>query len=461
VIGNPPYIRIQTMKEWAPTEVEFYKERYVSASKGNYDIYVVFVERGLSLLNQRGRLGFILPHKFFNAQYGRPLRELIAKGKHLSHVVHFGDQQVFSGATTYTCLMFLDKAGAKQVDVRKVIDLSEWQASGAATSGHVPAKSMTGEDWNFAVGLEGSLFGRLAAMPVKLGTVAARIYQGPITSADTVMLFKESRPSARTAVTEVLSKELGRWVELESSILRPVVRSGDIGRYHAVASAYVLFPYHIAEGTAELISATELRERYPLAWAYLSANKGLLQDREHGSFKDARWYRFGRTQNLGAWERSKLMVPYMVSRLSAYLDLSEDLYFINVTTGGYGLVTDSPMGLIYLCGLLNSTLLDFQFRRLASRFHGGYYAANKQYIEQLPIRAIDFSDPADAARHARMVELVNLMLELHKHLAAARTEADRELYTRQITATDREIDALVDELYGLTEEEIAIVEGQS
>uniref|UniRef100_UPI0035AF6D88 Eco57I restriction-modification methylase domain-containing protein n=1 Tax=Promineifilum sp. TaxID=2664178 RepID=UPI0035AF6D88 len=101
VIGNPPYIRIQALKEWAPVEVEYYKRAYRAAGKGNYDIYVVFVERGLELLNERGRLGFILPHKFFNAQYGAPLRGVIAAGKHLSGVVHFGDQQVFAGATTY------------------------------------------------------------------------------------------------------------------------------------------------------------------------------------------------------------------------------------------------------------------------------------------------------------------------------------------------------------------------
>ncbi|MBU2053840.1 MAG: Eco57I restriction-modification methylase domain-containing protein, partial [Proteobacteria bacterium] len=112
VIGNPPYIRIQTMKEWAPLEVEFYKTAFASAGKGNYDIYVAFVEKGLGLLNAKGRLGFILPHKFFNAQYGESLRNLLAKGKHLSEVVHFGDAQIFTGATTYTCLLFLDKAGS-------------------------------------------------------------------------------------------------------------------------------------------------------------------------------------------------------------------------------------------------------------------------------------------------------------------------------------------------------------
>ncbi|MHB8094151.1 MAG: Eco57I restriction-modification methylase domain-containing protein, partial [Candidatus Aminicenantales bacterium] len=78
VIGNPPYIRIQTMKEWAPAEVELYKKLYKSAASGNYDIYVVFVEKALSLLNKSGRMGFILPHKFFNSQYGEPLRGIIS-----------------------------------------------------------------------------------------------------------------------------------------------------------------------------------------------------------------------------------------------------------------------------------------------------------------------------------------------------------------------------------------------
>src|SRR6266480_5242423 len=152
VIGNPPYIRIQALKEWAPLEVEYYKKAYKAAGKGNYDIYVVFVERGLSLLNKYGRLGFILPHKFFNAQYGEPLRAFIARGKYLSEVVHFGDKQVFEQATTYTCLMFLDKAGSKQCRVVKVNDIFAWRNSGKALEGSVPAEHITQNEWNFVVG---------------------------------------------------------------------------------------------------------------------------------------------------------------------------------------------------------------------------------------------------------------------------------------------------------------------
>ena len=83
----------------------------------------------------------------------------------------------------------------------------------------------------------------------------------------------------------------------------------------------------------------------------------------------------------------------------------------------------------------------------------------RSYIEQLPIRPIDLTDPADKSRHDRMVELVEAMLALHKELSAAKTDHERNALQRHIDATDREIDRLVYELYGLTEEEIGIVEG--
>jgi hypothetical protein len=175
VIGNPPYIRIQALKEFAPVEVEHYKRAYRAAGKGNYDIYVVFVERGLSLLNKYGRLGYILPHKFFNAKYGAPVRELISEGRHLSEVVHFGDEQVFTGATTYSCLIFLDRMASNEFRVEKVDDLTAWRTTGEAIEGKVPAASATAEDWNFVVGAGAALFERLRQMPVKLDECCADI----------------------------------------------------------------------------------------------------------------------------------------------------------------------------------------------------------------------------------------------------------------------------------------------
>ena len=78
-----------------------------------------------------------------------------------------------------------------------------------------------------------------------------------------------------------------------------------------------------------------------------------------------------------------------------------------------------------------------------------------------PIRAINFSDPADLARHDRMVTLVGSMLDLNKKVQDARLEQEKTQLSRQIAATDSAIDKLVYELYGLTEEEIKIVESGS
>ena len=459
VIGNPPYIRIQAMKEWAPIEVEFYKKRYVAASKGNYDIYVVFVERVLQLLNDRGRMGFIMPHKFFQAKYGEALRKLIASGNHLSEVVHFGDQQVFAGASTYTCLLFLDKAGNKDFHYVKAHDLNAWRVNREAVEEEIPADKVTEKEWNFVVGPGAALFERLGEMPVKLGDVATRMYQGSITSADTVFLFKEYQRKAGNAM-DVCSKELGRWVKMEREVLKPVVRSGNINRYSANPTAFVLFPYEVENCRARLYTPAEMEEQYPFAWAYLKQNKQLLEDREKGKFKDHQWYRFGRSQNLGMWEQPKLMIPYMITDLAAYYDQRDNFYFINVTTGGYGITVDeTTMSYSYLCGLLNSRLLDFYLKRVSTSFRGGYLAANRQFIEQLPIRVIDFSDPTDKARHDRMVELVETMLKLHKQLVAAKTSHEKTAIQRQIDATDKQIDRLVYELYDLTKKEIKIIKG--
>ena len=86
------------------------------------------------------------------------------------------------------------------------------------------------------------------------------------------------------------------------------------------------------------------------------------------------------------------------------------------------------------------------------------YPPTVSILSQLPIRVIDFSDPADKARHDRMVALVESMLSLHKQLAAANTDHEKTALQRQIDATDQQIDQLVYELYGLTDEEITIVE---
>ncbi len=485
VIGNPPYIRIQAMKEYAPQEVEFYKKKYVAASKGNYDIYVIFVEKGLSLLRAGGRLGYILPHKFFNAQYGEPLRRLISEGRHLEQIVHFGDQQVFASATTYTCLLFLDKTGRDEFTMIKVTDLARWREAqikrseaAAIAAGRVrespegyletpleikaqvPTNRATPSEWNFTIGAGAGLFERLSAMPVKLGDVAD-IFVGLQTSADKIYILEEESP-LMAGYVRVKDQEGKIWA-LEHQIVKPFLSKITVATYEqSIARHWLIFPYHFQNGKAVLMSAADIARDYPNAWQYLQQNARTLKRRENGKANNAEWYGYIYRKNLTLFDSPKLIVQ-VISLFGRYAYDDQNLYFTGGGNGPYyGIrwqTPENPHSLHYLQALLSSKLLDFYLYRISSPFRGGYWSYGKRFIEQLPIRPIDFADPADVARHDRMVGLVEQMLDLHRRLPAAKTPQAVRLLQQQIDLTDKAIDALVYELYGLTAEEIALVGG--
>jgi hypothetical protein len=495
IIGNPPYIRIQTMKEWAPTEVIFYKEHYRTADKGNYDIYVLFVEKGLALLNKTGRLGFILPHKFFNAQYGESLRGLIAEGKHISRITHFGHHQVFPGATTYTCLLFLDAWSNPAFTFTKVNDLEGWRQLlmpapsvpkdsvsavssigepeirywtrvGISTTsttiydeGKISSDGISSVAWNFTVSPGAGLFERLNALPLTLGDVAD-IFVGLQTSADKVFIMDLVRECSHTFLLK--SASLGQELELEKGLLKPLVSGTDVNRYVPLSERqYIIFPYLTHNGVVELISFQDIQRDYPNTAAYLQANRKTLEDREKGKVKDKGWYGYIYLKNMARQSTEKLCVPRLVERLYAAFDQTGSHYLDNVDVGGVTLKRGfQEQGLCYLMGLINSSLLRWFFPFVSAPFRGGWLSANRQFLSLLPIRPIDFTNTADKAIHGRIVQLVENMLSFHKQLSNAKTGHEQTRLQRQIDITDQQIDKLVYELYGLTEEEVAVVEGK-
>ena len=134
----------------------------------------------------------------------------------------------------------------------------------------------------------------------------------------------------------------------------------------------------------------------------------------------------------------------------------EELYN---TQNAFNLLAKSGWRLEYLLGILNSRLMTFYHRkRYLDEFKMRFQKILIKDCRRFPIRIINFSDHADKARHDKMVSLVEQMLSLHKQLTSAKTAHDKTILQRQIDATDKQIDSLVYELYGLTEEEIKIVE---
>ena len=205
----------------------------------------------------------------------------------------------------------------------------------------------------------------------------------------------------------------------------------------------------------ELVSS-DLREKYPLTYAYLMANKPYLENRERGRMKGPEWYAYVYPKNIEVMATSKLLVPDIADRAAFALDQEGRYAF----TSGYGITlkpstAKSPK---YVLGLLNSKVLDFYLKRISTTLRGGFFRYFTQFIEQLPIRTIDFASPTDIARHDQMVALVERMLDLHKRGAVEQVPHVKTMLQRQIEATDRQIDQLVYQLYELSDAEIRIVE---
>jgi type I restriction-modification system DNA methylase subunit len=465
VIGNPPYIKIQTMKEWAPLEGDFYKQAYTAASTGNYDIYVVFIEKGLNLLNPDGCMGFIQPHKFFQAKFGEPLRKHLSGKKAITEIVHFGAEQIFAGPTTYTCLLFLSQIpqeGMRFVSVKKMANPATLLSAIQTHTPHpeyeeaiLPQPSQ--DEWSFSTGGTDVVLRKLRQQPQTLGDITRKIFVGLQTSADRVYVLKTVERRDQTVICS--SKSLGREVEIEKGLVKPFLMGKDVHRYEPPEPEnVVIFPYTIEEGRASLMSQDFIQKRFPKGWQYLVDNKDELAGREKGKMKGSSFYAYIYPKNLAEFEAIKVMTPDICQGSQLTIDESATLYH---TTTIYsfifkeGTIEDAK----YFLGVLNSKLLWFFLQSTGTVLRGGFVRFKTEYLKPFPIRTIDFSDSADKARHGKTVRLVERMLKLHLEMEKANTPSAQTRIQRQIEATDKEINALVCELYDLTEEEIKIVDG--
>ena len=201
----------------------------------------------------------------------------------------------------------------------------------------------------------------------------------------------------------------------------------------------------------------ELVHRFPKAYAYLKTRKReLLRRKQYKS-----WFGFSAPRNLDLHDSANLMVP-LLANVGSYCALPPKMQrYCPMASGGFTISVSGKSGVdtLYLLGLLNSRLLFWNLESISNIFRGGWITCTKQYVGTLPICLPDSRDKRSRGRHDRMVKLVETIQTLHQQLSKARTANDKTPIQRQIDATDRQIDRLVYELYGLTEAEIAIVEG--
>ena len=443
VIGNPPYVRQEGLGEF-----KGYFQKHFQVYQGTADLYAYFMERGVSLLQDEGIFSYIVANKWMRANYGLPLRRWL-KEQCIEEITDFGDLPVFLGATTYPCIIRIVRRPpqssfqATQVKTLNFNDLGEY-----VNENGYKVNQLTLDDsgWSLADEATQALLDKLKGKGVPLGEyVGGKIYYGIKTGLNEAFVI-DAQTREKLIAEDPKSEEL----------IKPFLAGRDIKRYQQpVNDKYLIL---IPRGwTREKSSNAKdalgwLKGNYPaMANHLLPFAQAAGKRYDKGEY----WWELRACDYYNEFEKQKIVYAEIASKGQFTLDNGYKYY----DTTAYIISCDDD--LMYLIGLLNSKLWTFLFSKQSSEIRGGFFRWKRQYLSPLPIRTIDFSEPADVARHDSLVSLGDRMLALHKQLQETRTPHDEIALKRQIEATDRQIDALVYELYGLTEDEIGIVEGST
>jgi hypothetical protein len=439
VIGNPPWL----MAGYYVTDSMEYLRRKFSSAQGKFDLYYVFIEQSCRLLSADGVFGMIVPNKMFHTKAATTLRRMLADARSIRCIVDFGDEHIFSGATNYSCLLFLQrKAGPNPRYASAKAGLS------IIREFRVPWSVFAAQTWTFEDQTTRRLFKKLETIGIPLERLTARFGTGVQSGADTLLMLNPQEAKTRG---------------LESEILRAIYRGRDVRRYAVSARPKMLiFPYEVADGSFQILSEPRL-EKFRKAYTMLHASKAKLAQRiwfgKSARELSGKWYGMMYLDDYSSFAAPHLLTPSLSNQSN--FALGTGTLFATGTAGVTSIIPRDGLeeDIRYLLGLLNSRLLSVYAIRHSPVFSGAYYKFSAPYLKKLPIKRPDFSSRVEKARHDRIVELVDEMLALHKQSARVKTPHDKSVFQNQIDATDRQIDRLVYELYGLTDEEIKIVEG--
>ena len=439
VIGNPPYVRQEGLGEF-----KAYFQKHYQVYHGIADLYTYFIEKGVSLLLPRGGFSYIVANKWMRANYGQPLRVWL-KGQHIEEIVDFGDVQVFQKATTYPCIIRISKEEphdsfeVAQIKTLRFANLRDYVEEHRY---QVTQSDLDESGWSLANESVKKLLEKLRKAGTPLGEyVKGKIFRGILTGLNEAFVIDEETRT-RLIAEDPRSEEL----------IKPFLAGRDVKRYQPQKNDKYLILMPRGWTRERSNNAKDvlgwLKQNYPAVANHLMPFAEAAQKRYD---KGEHWWELRACDYYAEFEKPKIIIPAIVQKASYAFDVKA--FYSNDKT------SIIPTEDLYLLSVLNSKVADYVIHSVSSTKRGGYFEYKPMYVQQIPIRTIDFSDPQDVARHDSMVKLVENMLDLHRRLSETKTGHEKTLLQRQIEATDRQIDRLVYELYGLTEEEVAIVEG--
>src|SRR3989339_67638 len=439
VIGNPPYVR----QELLGNSKEYFQKVY-KVYNGTADLYSYFIERGMTLLNPGGIFGIIVANKWMRANYGEPLRKWLIE-KDIIEIVDFGDLPVFENATTYPCILIADKNCKHKtpnlnVTAVKTLDFNDLGDYVKANRLLIKQDSLNDSGWNLVPQTEQNLLKKLQKVGIPLGEyVKKKIYYGIKTGLNEAFVID-------SATKDKLIKEDKK----SSEVIKPFLFGRDIKRYESPKSSkYIIY---LQKGFTKNITANfkeafnGIKHRYPAIMKYLiQFEQGAKARYDQGDY----WWEIRSCDYYTEFEQPKIAYAEIGTQGQFIIDRNKAFF----DTTAYILASDSS----FLLGLLNSRLTTFFFKSISSTIRGGFLRWKFQYVQNIPV--IQYKK--DEKSHLEICSHVDSLIDLKNKLTSAKLPAEQEQLKNRIISTDRKIDKLVYELYGLTEDEIKIVEESS
>ena len=389
IIGNPPYLRIQGIRDVNPLFADELVKKYQSAT-GSFDLYVTFVERGLQIIKQQGIVNYIMPVKWTNAAFGKGLRTIISGNNAAHQIINFGAYQVFN-ASTYTALQWfrigsnellyyeLDKDLATNQELDSYLrSLKKEKAS------EIKSDKFNNEAWILTVGYTTSILEKLESNSRCIGDIFAKIFQGIATGKDDVYFLYDC--TEESDFVYGYSKQLGCQVCIERGLVKPLLKGEDVHRYdHISTNRFVIFPYKLENGKAIIYTEKELGDLFPKGYNYLKRCEEFLRARENGRFNiDGEWFQYSRKQGILFAEFEKLVAPEISLGGSFAYDQFGEFYS---TTKIYGYIRKENVkeGYKFWLALFNSRLFWFYIKNTGYVLRGGYYTFKTNYVSPFPV----------------------------------------------------------------------------
>jgi len=468
IIGNPPYMATEHMKQFTPTELPLYK-KYFSTSYKQFDKYFLFIERGLELLKPNGYFGYIVPSKFTKVGAGKKLRELLASNKSVEQIISFGANQVFHDKTTYTCLLILKNEEQNELNYLEVDSLKNWKTR-KFNSEHfdsVKFDKLEENDWVLVPGLLKPIYNSIIAKSESLENLIGsdNIYNGIQTSANNIYIHSKNKEDRKYVY---FTKDGVEW-KIEKKLTRPYYKTstGDdnLNTYRTFSpNSFVIYPYLKTKKGIQFVEIEKLKTKYPFLFLYLNHYKAKLDNKK----RDIKpipetaneWYRYGRHQSLDKCDVPAKIIVGVLAQGNKY---AIDYYGTLISSGGtagYCMITlpeDFTYSIYYIQALLNSKYLEWFSALIGEVFRGGYIARGTKVLKKLPIKTINFDNQEEKALHDNIANLQKELIDIQGQIDKNKGN-NRKLIPlqRQFDNQKSELDELLNTLFNLGESDSLI-----